>query len=146
MATFNLFDEFYGDLLKGEHDFSTDTFKVVLSNTAPNKATTALLSSVTEITGSGYTAGGANVTLTITEPVAGTWQIGGATDIPWTATAADWGAFQYAYVYNSTASTKTNPLIGVLDYGSAVNLANGATFTIDPGANGWAQFTTPTWA
>ena len=148
MANFWLFDEFLNDLLKGDHDFSTDSFKVALTSTTPTKATNGVWADLSagEQTGSGYTAGGSAVTLTITEPTAGTWQLGGTTNVPWTASAADWIGFRYAVVYNTSTAGVTNGLVGVLDYGSTVNLGNGATFTIDPGTNGWVQFVTPTWA
>jgi hypothetical protein len=45
--------------------------------------------------------------------------------------------FRYVVLYNDTPTSPADPLIGWYDYGSAVTLANGETFTIDfDGAGG----------
>jgi hypothetical protein len=41
------------------------------------------------------------------------------------------GPFRYAVLYNDTQTSPAKPLIGYWDYGSAVTMANGDTFTID---------------
>jgi hypothetical protein len=56
-----------------------------------------------------------------------------ATDVVWTAGAADWAQFRYIALYNSTHSSK--PLISWWDYGSQVALGNGETFTVDFGTS-----------
>lgn len=58
------------DQAKGAIDFDTDTFKVMLvtSGYSPNKDSHAKRSDVTsETTGTGYTAGGAACTVTVTQ-------------------------------------------------------------------------------
>jgi hypothetical protein len=59
---------FFNDVFKGSIDCDTDTFKRMLltSTAAPNKDTWLKRSDVTnEITGTGYTAGGAALTATV---------------------------------------------------------------------------------
>lgn len=58
------------DMAKGAIDFDTDTFKLMLVTSvyAPNKDTHTKLSDVTnEASGTGYSAGGATVTATVTK-------------------------------------------------------------------------------
>jgi hypothetical protein len=57
-----------------------------------------------------------------------------AVDVVITASGAV-GPFQYAVIYNDTPSSPADPLIGWYDYGSAVTLANGETFTVNFGAS-----------
>lgn len=133
MATFNKFEVFSEHLSEKVHNLDTDTLKVYLSNTAPNAATHALKADLAEIAaGNGYTAGG-NDTLNATSRSGGTTSVTG-TDIVVTATGAV-GPFRYAVLYNDTSASPLDPLIGWWDYGSAISLANGETFTVDFGAS-----------
>ena len=69
MATsaWNKFNDFSEQLVRGVHDFDANTFKIVLTNSAPTAANT-ILTDITQITGSGgYTTGGATTTITISE-------------------------------------------------------------------------------
>jgi hypothetical protein len=151
MATFNLIDEFYNDLLKGEHTFgaSGDVFKIRLSNTAPTKATDATINTKTAVTGGGYEdkdAGSGGV-LSITEPSTGVWQIGDTDDgAVFSAVSTNFSAAQYAYLYNHTNGGSSGKIVGVMDYTSEFTVTAGNSFTVDPGANGYVRFTTPTWA
>lgn len=139
MATYNKFNVFVEDLIKGVHDFDAHTFKVMLTNTAP-VATNSVKADLTEISaGNGYTAGGTATTIT-TSRSGGTSKITG-TDVVFTATGAV-GPFRYAVFYNDTPTSPADPLISWWDYGSSISLANGETFTVDFDAtNGIAQFT-----
>jgi hypothetical protein len=148
-ATFNLIDEFYNDLLKGVHTFGAagHTFKIRLSDVAPVKATDALIAAKTPITGGTYSDQNASADgkLTISEPSTGVWQIGDTDDSArFTATGSDFAQARYAYLYNDTAANKN--IVGVMDFGSAFTVTAGNYFDVDPGANGYARFTTPTWA
>lgn len=139
MATYNKFNVFTEDLIEGVHDFDADTFKVLLTNSAP-VATNSVKADLTEISaGNGYTAGGTATTIT-TSRSTGTAKIAG-TDVVFTATGAV-GPFRYAVFYNDTPTSPADPLISWWDYGSSISLANGETFTVDFDAtNGIAQIT-----
>jgi hypothetical protein len=130
MATYNKFNQFVQDLANKKHDLSADTLKVMLTNSAP-VATNAILSDITEIgTGNGYSAGGTQATTTSSTQSSGTEKLIVA-DVVFTASGGTIGPFRYAVFYNATQSTPLKPLIGWHDYGSAITLNNGETFTWD---------------
>jgi hypothetical protein len=134
MASFNKFNQFTKDLIEKVHNFSSDSIKILLTNTAP-VATNAVKADLTEISaGNGYSAGGAVTTIT-TSTSSGTAKVVG-TDVVFIATGSV-GPFRYAVIWNDTPTSPADPLIGWWDYGSAVTLANGETFTVDlDGTNG----------
>lgn len=58
-TTFTLFHDFAEQAWKGVHDFSTDTFKIALTNSSPDKASNDNISDITQISATGgYTSGG----------------------------------------------------------------------------------------
>ena len=132
MASFVKFHQFVEDLGLGVHNLNTDALKIYLSNTAPDQTLDTVKADLVEITNqNGYTA---------PVDVTGVWSESGGTatlagtDIVVTATGAV-GPFQYAVLYNDTPTSPADPLIGYWDYGSAITLANGETFTVDFGAS-----------
>lgn len=128
VAEFTTVNDFVERLLAGTHNFTSHTFKLALTNTAPTVAAVNL-SGITQIgAGGGYTLGGytlAGVTLTETNGVA-TIKIN---DLVITATGGSIGPFRYLVIYNDTASG--DPLIGWYDRGSAITLASGESLTVD---------------
>jgi hypothetical protein len=107
----------------------SDTWQLILSNTAPNVATDTTAASATELgTAGGYTAGGVNCTVTSAVSTAGVYKL--ILDAPasptWTASAGGF-TFRYVILYNLTQTQ----CIGYWDYGSAVVMsgANADTFT-----------------
>lgn len=125
MAAATKFQDFSEQLIRGVHDWDAHTFKVMLTNTAP-VATNTVKADLTEISaGNGYTAGGTATTITVAE-TGGTTTVSG-TEVVFTATGAV-GPFRYATLYNDTAASKN--LVQFWDYGSAVTLAAGETFTV----------------
>lgn len=127
MATFNKFHQFVEDIAKGVHNLSTGTLTWALTNSAP-AAANAVLADITQIS---YTNCSARVpTVTSAEQVSGTLTLILA-DLVLTASGGTVGPFQYAVLYNDTPSSPADPLIGYYDYGSAITLADGETFTID---------------
>ncbi len=132
MATFNKFNCFVGDLGDKVHDLDADSLKVYLSNATPSASLDSVKADLAEITNqNGYTA---------PVDVTGVWSASGGTgtltgtDVVITATGAV-GPFRYVVLYNDTPTSPADPLIGWWDYGSAVTLANGETFTVDFGAS-----------
>ena len=131
MATFNKFNDFAEQLGLKQHDLNADPLFVFLTNEAP-LATDATRADIADLsTGNGYTAGGADTLNTASENPAGTMAVVG-TDIVWTASGGTIGPFRYAVLYNQVGGLlSTNKLIGWWDYGSAVTLQIGETFTLD---------------
>jgi hypothetical protein len=137
MATFNKFEQFVTDLAAGVHvnalNADTDTLNVYLSNDAPSASLDLIKTDLAEITNeNGYLAP-EDVQNAATETT-GTITVVG-TDVVITASGGTVGPFQYAVLYNDTPSSPVDPLIGWWDYGSAITLQDGETFTIDFGAS-----------
>lgn len=127
MSAFNKFNSFVEAVAEKKHNLGADTLKVVLTNSAPGAANTQL-SDITQIAnGNGYTTGGTAATISSSAQTSGTYKLVLA-DVVFTATGAV-GPFRYAVLYNDTAAN--DELIGWWDYGSAVTLASGETFTVD---------------
>jgi hypothetical protein len=136
MATYVKYEQFAQDLANKVHDIygTTDTFKVALTNTAPNAATHAVLADITEIgAGNGYSAGGTDVQNDSTE-TGGTVTVT-AVDVVFTASGGSIGPFRYAVLYNDTPVSPADPLIAYWDYTSSITLLTGETFTVDFGAS-----------
>lgn len=139
MATYNKFQDFVEQLIRGVHDFDAHTFKVALTNTAPVATQTSLDTGTNHpppAAANGYTAGGATATVSSITESSGTARAF-ITDIVFTATAGGIGPFRYAILYNDTATSPADALIAWWDYGSSITLASGETFTVDfDGTNG----------
>jgi hypothetical protein len=121
---------FKKQLLEGVHDFRVvggDVFKIALYTEAANlNSTTTAYTTVGEISGAGYTAGGLDLTsLGPTEyNLAGVCSFETATWVGATFSARG------ALIYNSTpAHTYSNPACLVLDFGST-RFAAGNTFQV----------------
>lgn len=150
MATFVLFDDFGDDLGREIHNFGApDSLILMLSNTAPVQTTGSVYTDITQIaTGNGYTQfSGANVdhelasvTWAETSAGSGVWRLNSADEV-FTASGGSIATFRYIVMVNNSAPS--NEVIGYLDYGSAVDVTNGNTFTVDVGANGWLELTIP---
>jgi hypothetical protein len=139
MATFNKFNSFVEAMAEKKHDLGADVLKVALTNTAPN-ATDTQLSNITQISaGNGYTTGGSTSTQSSSAQSSGTYKLV-LGDVVFTASGGAMAQFRYAVLYNDTATN--DELIGYWDYGSAVDLASGETFTWDADpTNGVIQLT-----
>ena len=134
MATFNKFEVFSENLAEGVHNFAAagNTLNIYLSNAAPNAATHAVKTDIAEIsTGNGYT--GPQDTQNDTSRTGGTTS-GTGVDVTINATGSV-GPFQYVILYDDTPSSPVDPLIGWWDYGSALTLSNGESFTVDFGTS-----------
>jgi phage-related protein len=121
------------DIANKIHDFNSDTFRWVLSNTAPVLASTFLLSNVTQIaTGGGYTqmTDGANgLATTVSFSRTGQTTTVNTTQVVLTATGAV-ATFGYIILINDTPTSPLNPVVGWVTLSSAVTMALNDTFTI----------------
>jgi hypothetical protein len=133
MATFTKYEHAIEAIVNEEVDCfgTTDTFKAVIHSDAPVVATDDELADLTQVTGTGYTAGGEDIQNDATR-TGGTVTMT-AVDVVWTATAADWGAARYVSIHDDTSTTDI--LFCAFDYGSNFTLGNGETFTLDFGAS-----------
>lgn len=121
------------NLIDGVHNFNSHTFKIALTNTAPNTSTHTVLADITQLsTGGGYTGGaGGGGTTTMSSSTSGGVAKATGTDVTFTASGGSIGPFRYSVLYNDTASSPTDPLISYWDYGSSITLADTETFTVD---------------
>lgn len=121
---------------------STDTIKVALCNSSyvPNRDTHDFFDDITnEVTGSGYTAGGATLgSVTITQDDANDRIVVDAADTAWSSSSIP--NARYAIIYKSTGTASTSPLIACVDFGSNIS-SSLTTFTIQWNANGIIRVT-----
>ena len=129
MATFNKFNSFVEALAEKTHNHGADALTIALTNTAPAAGNT-VLANITEIS---YTNLSSRVLTSVTSSqTSGTYTLDAA-DLVLTASGTV-PTFRYVVLYNDTATS--DELIGYYDYGSAVDLLNGETFTITFDASG----------
>lgn len=129
-------------LANKEIDWDTDTIKVMLctSTYTPDQDTHQYKSSVTnEVSGTGYTAGGATLTSCTSTYTSGTnVQMLDAADVSWTSSTI---TARYAVIYDSSPATDaTRPLIAYVDFGADV-VSSGGTFSITWDAAGIVTLT-----
>ena len=118
------------DLARNNIDFDTNTFKAMLvtSSYTPNKDTHDRLDDVTnQVTGSGYTAGGATSTVTVTKDTANdlvTVQFGAVSWASSTITARG-----CVYYKSRGGASSADELVAYNDFGSDVS-STGGTFSV----------------
>ena len=118
------------------HDFQAagDLCKTYLSNTAPSASLDSVKTDLAEIAaGNGYVAGGSDVQNDTSRSGAVTSVTG--VDVTETASGGAINTFRYVVLYNDTPTSPADPLLQSWDNGSAVDLADGESFTEDFGAS-----------
>ena len=140
MAAYNKFQITVADFANKIHNLGADALKVALSNTGPVNTNT-ILANITQISATnGYTAGGSAVSISSSSQSAGLYKLVASANTVFTAAGGSMGPFQYVVFYNSTPANGN--LIGWWDYGAAVTITNGNTFTVQyDAANGILQIT-----
>lgn len=122
MITQTATNSFTTELLQGVHDFSSDVFYMALYKSSANiGADTTAYTTAEEISGVGYTAGGAPVTVTT---VAGADNVSyvGFADVTWNPASF---TARGAVIYNLS---KSNRSVAVLNFGD--DKTSTTTFTV----------------
>lgn len=113
-----VYNSFKRDIMNGSIDLDTDTIKVALvtSSYTPNIDTHDNFDDITsEVSGTGYTAGGATLSVTVSVDTTDDEGVFDAVDTTWTtATVTARGAV----IYKSTGTSSTSKLICYVDFGS----------------------------
>lgn len=137
-----LYGQFLAKALNKEVDFDSDTIKVALlsSSYTPDQDAHDYFNDVSsyEVTGTGYTTGGATLaSKTVTYDSANNVIILDAADTTWASSTI---TARYAVVYDSTGTASTSALIGYVDFGSDQSSTNG-NFTITWDSTGIVRIT-----
>lgn len=138
-----MYGSFLVKALNKEVDFDSDTIKVALLSSAytPNQDAHDYFDDVVsnEVTGTGYTAGGATLgSKTVTYDSASNVIVLDAADTVWSASTI---TARYAVIYDDAGATNSQKvLIGYVDFGSDQSSTNG-NFTVTWDATGIVRIT-----
>lgn len=137
-----LYGNFLLKALNKEVDFDSDTIKVALlsSSYTPDQDAHDYFNDVSsyEVTGTGYTTGGATLASKTATYDSGTNVIVlDAADVTWSSSTI---TARYAVIYDSTGTSSTSALIGYVDFGSDQSSTNG-NFTITWDSTGIVRIT-----
>lgn len=136
-----VYNEFKEKLLSAGVNFSSDTIKVALvtSSYTPNQDTHDNFDDVTnEVTGTGYTAGGATLaSKTISQDDTDNEGVFDAADVTWSSSTITAAA---AVLYKDTGTPSSSTLIAYFDFGGNQVSSNG-NFTLQWAAEGIINLT-----
>lgn len=132
-----IYTSFYTKLMNGGGiDLDTDTIKVALlgSGYTPSKAHSTYADiSGNEVTGTGYSAGGATLgSKVITQDDTNFYSTWDAADPSWPSSII---TARYAAIYKSTGTPSTSFLIALIDFGQVLS-TNNSTFSVAFNASG----------
>jgi len=126
-----IYNSFVDDVNKGNIDMNSDTFYAMLvtATYSPNKDTHTKRSDVTnEVTGTGYTSGGAATTATVTLDTANDRVDITFSDVTWASSTITAAA---AVIYKRRGgASSADELVAYCDFGGNVS-TTGGTFTLD---------------
>lgn len=131
-----IYNNFKKLIMNGGIDLDTDTIKVALvtSSYTPDQDTHDFFDDVTnEVTGTGYTAGGASLaSKAVTADNTDNEGVFDADDVSWTTSTI---TARGAVIYKSTGTASTSALIAYLDF-TTDKVSTAGTFTIAWNAEG----------
>jgi hypothetical protein len=131
-STLTTFDDLSEQIGEAVHNFASHTFKLALAAAANAPvASNTILANITQIAATGgYTAGGYTLTGVGYTETSGTATLAITSPFTITATGGAVGPFRYLIIYNDTATSPADALVGWLDYGSDLTLADGESLAI----------------
>lgn len=125
-----VYNSFLDDVVKGSIDCDTDSFKAMLvtATYSPNKDTHTKRSDVTnEVTGTGYTAGGAAVTCTVAKDTTNDRETLTFSNPSWASATITARA---AVIYKTRGgASSADELVAYVDFGSDI-ASTGGTFAV----------------
>ena len=132
MATFNKYQNAVKALTESAN-IGTDTWRIILSNTAPDAATDTNQASAAELTtGGGYTVNGNTCAVTSSTQTGGIQKLRLASPAAWTGSGGGF-TYRYAILWNQTVDA----LFGYWDKGASQTVAEGETLNVNlDGTNG----------
>lgn len=141
MATV-IYNSFKQKIMNGSIDLDTDTIKVALvtNSYTPDQDAHDFFDDVTnEVSGTGYTAGGATLAnKTVTADNTDNEGVFDADNVTWTTATIT--SARYAIVYKSTGTAATSPLIAAIDLGQDYS-TSGGDFTLTWNSEGIINIT-----
>ena len=133
MVAYNKFEGFVGHLGLKLVDLNVDLINIYLSNVSPSASADDVKTNLAEITQENGYDNDEDVTNTYSE-ASGTGTLAGS-DITITASSGSFGPFQYVVMFDDTVASPVDILIAWWDYGSALTINDGESFTVDFGAS-----------
>lgn len=131
-----IYNSFKAKIMDGSIDLNTDTIKVALvtSSYTPDQDAHDFFDDVTnEVSGSGYTAGGATLAnLAVTADNTDNEGVFDADDVTWSSSTI---TARGAVIYKSTGTASSSPLICYIDFGED-KVSSAGNFTITWNAEG----------
>lgn len=139
-STIHVPDSALYDMVTGAVDINTDTIKCGLapSSYTYNRATHTKRSDVTEVTGTGYTAGGQTVTPTVTNDTTNHKLVITIPQVAWGPGATITAHQLFCYKSRGGAAS-ADELVGFADFGSDLVCTNG-TCTVQAVTFEWTHF------
>lgn len=124
-STLTKFQPFVANLANKKHNLASDQLSLALTNSAP----TVGMGALSELTQIAYTnLSSRNVTTVSSTQTGGNYSLI-CSDLTLTASGGSVAAFRYVVLYNSVATGFE--LIGWLDYGASITLADGESLLVD---------------
>lgn len=141
MASF-LYTTFTAKLLNGGAiDLDTNTIKVALctSTYTPDQDAHDFFNDITnEVSGTGYTAGGAAIgSKTVTQDNTNNRSVWDGADVSWSSSTI---TARYGVIYKDTGTASTSPLIALIDFGQDIS-SSASTFTVTFNVDGILRLT-----
>lgn len=130
MPALQLYDSFADEMAASGHNLKTDTFKIVLTNTAPDlDAHTVWNTTVAPppAAANGYPAGGGTLTFASRATVNGVFSLV-PNNFTFNADGGNIGPFQHAVILNSS---KSNKVVAAVSAPSVITIPDGGSETID---------------